>query len=64
MTLAHPAMAPTLSVHAGLAELQIRLGAVVLITILAAESFDPRLMWDAARRETNAIGFKLVSHTA
>ena len=27
--------------------------AVVILTMLAANSFDPRLMWDAARSETD-----------
>jgi paraquat-inducible protein A len=29
--------------------------AVVILTMLAAETFDPRLMWDAAEREPTAM---------
>jgi paraquat-inducible protein A len=36
--------------------------AVVILTMLAAESFDPRLMWDAAGAGTRARGRPAASH--
>ena len=41
---------PLLTVEAGAGA--VFFGAVVVLTILAAESFDPRLIWDACETET------------
>ena len=32
----------------------VAFGAVVILTMLAAETFDPRLMWDAAGQQTRS----------
>ncbi|MGI9115708.1 MAG: paraquat-inducible protein A [Chthoniobacterales bacterium] len=42
----------TMSIHAGAAA--ISFAAVVILTMLAAITFDPRLIWDAAARPKNA----------
>lgn len=34
----------------------IAFGAVVVLTMVAAETFDPRLLWDSASEEENALG--------
>ncbi len=41
----------TISIHPGAAALSF--AGVVILTMLAATSFDPRLIWDAAGRQTN-----------
>ncbi|SNS52880.1 paraquat-inducible protein A [Noviherbaspirillum humi] len=39
------------SMHAGLGA--VAFGAVVVLTMIAAETFDPRLMWDAAKEQND-----------
>jgi paraquat-inducible protein A len=40
----------------------IAFGAVVVLTILAAESFDPRLIWDSIEKTKNNENFSKEKH--